>query len=194
MEVNLNLDTVVSEIPEDKGPPPLPFQSNLMPSQNHLNKIFIFSKFAPEELSELIRLGTLERYPANTNIVIEGEKSRGLYVILNGKLSVHRNNPSTGKMHRIAFLEENGWFGELSLVDDGPRVATVIADTDVALFHLEANLFLNYLEKRGDSIKARFFEACAQELVTRFKKQNEDYIHSQHLLWQHALSKPKESA
>lgn len=194
MEVNLNLDTVVSDLPEEKASVPLSHQSNLLPSRDHLNKIFIFSKITPDELTEIIRLGTLERYPANTNIVIEGEKSRGLYVILRGKLSVHRNNPSTGKMHRIAFLEENGWFGELSLVDDGPRVATVIADTDVALFHLEAKLFLNYMDKRGDGVKARFFEACAQELVARFKKQNEDYIHSQHLLWQHALSKPKESA
>jgi len=159
--------------------------AKLVPDE--LTKIPIFSRFTKAELAQIINLGVTQVFPGNTNIVIEGEKSTGLYLVLSGQLSVHRNNPSTGKMHRIAFLENGDWFGEFSLFDDGPRTATVISDCEIKVYFLDGTVFLDYLEKNGDSLKSRFYETCAKDLAMRFKKQNAEFIQSQHLLWQHAL-------
>ena len=123
-----------------------------------------------------------------SHAVIEGETTRGLYVILSGNLSVYKNN-SNGSMHRIAYMEEGHSFGELSLFDDAPRSATVVADTHCHLFFLDTSKFENILNEEGFEFSTRFFRTCAEDLAERFRAINADYISSQQLLWKYALRK-----
>jgi CRP-like cAMP-binding protein len=138
------------------------------------------------------------KYPSGSNCIpmfalIEGEPSRGLYVLLKGNVSVYKNDITGSSMHRIAILEEGSYFGELSLFDKHPRTATVAAESVCQMFFLDAEKFESFLEQRGPDAKVRFFRQAAEELAQRFRTLNTDYISSQQLLWKYALRKSDES-
>jgi CRP-like cAMP-binding protein len=152
-----------------------------------LGKISLFQALTPEELHQLAQLGTYREVPTQAHAVIEGEPTRGLFILLKGKMSVYKNEHTTQGMARLAWLEDGAAFGELSLLDHAPRSATVSAETNCHLFYLDAQAFEAFLEQGGSHMKARFYHTCAMEMVERFRHQNQDYMASQHLLWKYAL-------
>lgn len=137
-------------------------------------------------------MGKIKAFAPKSNIVIEGQATRGLYILLHGTVSVYKNDRSNQNMIRLAYLEAGAAFGELSLFDDAPRSATVISEAHCFLFCLDIAVFDDFLTTRGDNIRFRFYRKCAEEMAARFRQQNSDYIISQKLLWAHALRKKKE--
>jgi len=159
-----------------------------------LQAVPIFKGFTFEELKKVYARGEIISLKTKSYAVIEGEPTRGLFIILLGTMSVYKNDSSTGAMHRIAYLEAGKNFGELSLFDTAPRSATVSAESICHLFHLEAGVFNSALEELGGDAKSRFFKSCAEELVVRFRKLNSDYISVQQTLWRYALRRNDEPA
>jgi len=160
---------------------------------SQLSGISILKGFTVEELETLYGIGEVISLKPNSYAVIEGEPTRGLYVILYGTVSVYKNEPISGAMHRIAYLDQGANFGELSLFDQAPRSASVAAEAVCHLFHLDADVFATYLTKAGEGPTSRFYKACAEELVSRFRKLNTDYITSQQQLWKYAFTKDKQA-
>lgn len=158
-----------------------------------LSTIALLKNFTSEELQKLYRSGEIRSYRSKTNAVIEGEPTRGLYIILVGTVSVYKNNLITGTMHRLAHLERGAYFGELSLFDTSPRAATVVAETQCHMFYLDVARFMEFLESSGSDAKIRFYKTCAEDLVNRFRVLNSDYISAQQLLWKFALRRDSEA-
>jgi len=152
-----------------------------------LGAIAIFKRFSEAELIKLYALGKFIVIQPQCHAVIEGEPSRGLYLILDGTANVYKTDPSTQSLARLAVLESGSHFGELSLFDTAPRSATVSAETTVQCFLLEANDFANYLETMGENLQLRFYKTCSEELVVRLRNLNSDYISSQNILWRYAF-------
>jgi CRP-like cAMP-binding protein len=152
-----------------------------------LSEIAIFKRFNAAELRELYTQGNFSVLRPQSHAVIEGESSRGLYVILEGTVSVYKTDPSNNSLARLAVLESGAYFGELSLFDQAPRSATVTAETTVQCFTLEADQFHKFLEKMGENLQMRFYRTCAEDLVDRLRKLNSDYITSQNMLWRYAF-------
>ena len=152
-----------------------------------LKDISLFGRFTDDELAMLYSIGKLIHLRPKANAVIEGEPTRGLYILLLGRVSVYKTDPTTGSLARLALLEEGANFGELSLFDNAPRSATVAAETVCYLFSLDADSFNKFLAEAGDDLQVRFFKTCAEELAVRFRRLNGDYINSQQLLWKYAL-------
>lgn len=157
--------------------------------ESPLRGVIIFQCFRLEELALLYGFGREQSYKAKTNVLIEGENSRGLFVLLAGTVSIYKNDQVTGSLTRIATLDTGAHFGEFSLFDHTPRSATVTTETPCQVFVLEADRFEEFLAQLGDEIKVRFYRSCAEVLASRFRQLNNDYIHAQNLLWKHALRK-----
>jgi CRP/FNR family transcriptional regulator, cyclic AMP receptor protein len=153
----------------------------------YLRKIALFKNFSEDELRKIYQRGELRVVQPQAYAIIEGEPSRGLYIIIQGNMSVFKNEKGSDKMHRIANLESMGSFGEMSLFDSAPRSTTIVAETQCFLFYIDADAFENFLNGQGDNAKYRFYKACAEDLSERFRAINADYITSQKLLWEHAL-------
>ena len=152
-----------------------------------LGEIAIFRRFNGLELKKLYTYGHFTVLPPQSHAVIEGEPTRGLFVILDGTVSVYKTDPTTNSLARLAVLESGAYFGELSLFDSAPRSATVSAETSVQCFVLEADDFNKFLESMGENLQLRFYRTCAEELVDRLRKLNTDYITSQNMLWRYAF-------
>ncbi len=159
-----------------------------------LAQISIFSKFSKDELEELYKTGEVKKFGSSSHVVIEGENTRGLFILLKGTVSVYKTDTSTNTLYRLTYLEEGSNFGEMSLFDNAPRSATVSCENECYLFELDTDVFMKFLETKGLDLKCRFYQTCAEELVSRFRQLNTDYLQSQKLLWRHALRLPSEES
>lgn len=101
-------------------------------SATQLKKVPLFSGFDRKELEMLAQLLKEHQYRAGTPIVESGTAGHGLYVIKEGTVAVKKDGRT------IAKLGPGEFFGEISVLDDGPRTADVIAETDVVCLTLIA--------------------------------------------------------
>src|SRR5881396_119423 len=92
-----------------------------------LAKVPLFSGCSKRELAVIAQAAKEVRHKAGTVIAREGEYGIGLFLILEGKCRV-----TIGGKEK-AILGPGDFFGEIALIDGGPRTATVTAITDVRL-------------------------------------------------------------
>ena len=95
-----------------------------------LRKVPLFSGLDRKELEDVAKLVKEQRYDAGANIVKAGAGGHGLYIIKEGRVSVVRDG------HTVASFGPGQFFGEISVLDGGPRTADVRADTDTVCLTL----------------------------------------------------------
>ena len=111
-----------------------------------LANIPLFAKLKDEELVELAALLKEERVASHSPVFWIGEEGSDFYLLQVGRVTV--NYPDdTGREVTIAVLGPGDFFGEISLLDGGPRTATIRADGDVMLLTLSRRDFLEFLKK-----------------------------------------------
>jgi CRP-like cAMP-binding protein len=99
-----------------------------------LQKVPIFAGLSDAHLRRIAAIGTEEDHALGTTVFAEGEVGNKFYVVLSGAVRVSRMVPGMGE-EALAIVKAGAYFGEMSLVDDGPRSAH-------ALVHEHARLFV----------------------------------------------------
>ena len=92
-----------------------------------LRQVPLFRDLAPRQIDQIARLADEVDVPAGKRLATTGETGYELFVILEGIATVKAGRGRTSRLGRGEF------FGEMSLVDGGPRSATVDATTDMRL-------------------------------------------------------------
>lgn len=157
-------------------------------SIGQLREIKLLTPFTDQELAQLVQLGKSMTHEAHANVIIEGELTWGLYLLLSGTVSIIKTNKLTGEEYDVGQLRKGSFFGEMSLIDNNPRSATVKAQTECHLFYLSKDAFMRFLDQSKD-LKLRFFESCIKTLVGRLRELDDNYVISQYQLWKVALKK-----
>ncbi len=106
-----------------------------------LASVPLFSAFSRRELGKVAKAADEVQVPAGRSIVEEGKVGHECFVILSGQATVTRDGTT------IAEFGPGDHFGELALLDGGPRTATVTAGTDLDLLVLGQREFLSLLEE-----------------------------------------------
>lgn len=93
----------------------------------------LLSSLDRKTIKRLAEQGKHREYGPGETIVREGAPASALYIILSGKVHVERGE---GEGLPVAYLGPGDFFGELALIEEHPRSATVVADTqtDCILF------------------------------------------------------------
>jgi CRP/FNR family cyclic AMP-dependent transcriptional regulator len=162
--------------------------SSIKPSVSILKDIKLLKSFSDQELQQLIQSGSAASYEAHSNVVIEGELSWGLYILLDGMVGIFKTNKLTGTSYDVGQLRAGSFFGEMSLIDDNPRSATVKTVTPCELFYISKDSFTEFLNRSPD-LRLRFYTNCVTNLVVRLRELDDNYVISQYQLWQVALKK-----
>ena len=109
-----------------------------------LTTVPLFSSLSEKELNLLEQARIVRRYNANTTILNDGDTSNALYIINKGKVKVCIANEQ-GREVVIAQLSDDEHFGEMSLIDDKPRSASIITRTDCEISLIQKDDFQSLL-------------------------------------------------
>ena len=107
---------------------------------DHLRNVPLFSACSNKELETIARATDEITLPAGHVLTDQGQTGREAFVIVDGSATVRRN----GK--KVASLGKGAVVGELSLLDHGPRTATVSTDTETTVLVLDQRHFLAVLD------------------------------------------------
>jgi CRP/FNR family cyclic AMP-dependent transcriptional regulator len=86
----------------------------------------LFARLSAGQRERLARKATTRSFRPGTVIVREGDTSMSLYVVLSGRVRIVREAEGGGAIP-IAEAARGGFFGEMGLIDDEPRAASVVA-------------------------------------------------------------------
>jgi len=109
-----------------------------------LKSVELFSQIPGEELAQVAMIAAEETREAGEVIFAEGEAGDALYVVLDGRVRVH------GEEKVIAELGERECFGEMSILDSGPRSATATAIEDTSLIKITRDDFQEILSEKPE--------------------------------------------
>ena len=114
--------------------------------QDLLANIPLFAKLNPAELAELSGLLKEQKVENQQPVFWIGDEGADFYLVQVGRVAVCYPD-ELGHEITIAVLAAGDFFGEISLLDGGPRTATVRADGDVQLLSLSRHDFLEFLKR-----------------------------------------------
>jgi CRP/FNR family transcriptional regulator, cyclic AMP receptor protein len=97
-----------------------------------LLKIPVFENLKTRELRQVAGIVHRRQYVAGEYVFFQNDPGLGMYVIEQGEVSVDHVG-TDGSKKELALLKDGDFFGELSLLDESPRSASVIAVTDASL-------------------------------------------------------------
>jgi CRP-like cAMP-binding protein len=106
----------------------------------YLATVPLFSALSRTELRRVVQAAEELDADAGAELVTEGRVGREFFLILDGEATVRRQH------RKVATLRRGQWFGELALIDNEPRSATVVAATDMKLLVLGQAEFAGLLE------------------------------------------------
>jgi CRP-like cAMP-binding protein len=97
-----------------------------------LKKVNLFESLSVSELEKIEKISRIEAFARDTVIFKEGDPGDRCYVITNGDVRISKFIPNIGE-EALTVLKPGDYFGEMALIDNFPRSAHAIANTDVAL-------------------------------------------------------------
>jgi CRP/FNR family cyclic AMP-dependent transcriptional regulator len=95
-----------------------------------LKKIPLFEDLSEYELEEIDKICVREAHAKDTIIFFEGDPGNRCYVIVKGEVRISKLIPNIGE-EALAVLKPGDYFGEMALIDNFPRSAHAIANTDI---------------------------------------------------------------
>jgi CRP/FNR family transcriptional regulator, cyclic AMP receptor protein len=101
-----------------------------------LEKVPLFSGLNPAQLRSVAALAETRRFEASSFIFKEGDSGDVMYGVVQGKVRISKRVPGIGE-EALAILEPGNYFGEMALIEDGPRSADAIAHIGCTLWVIE---------------------------------------------------------
>jgi CRP/FNR family transcriptional regulator, cyclic AMP receptor protein len=118
----------------------------------------LFEGLSKKELTQLARVSEDVEVEAGKVLVREGETGQEFFVIVDGKVNVTRQGTL------VATRGPGEFVGEIALVEDTPRTATVTAETPVRFFVLTRKHFRQLL-RENPGVESKVLRALAKRVV-----------------------------
>lgn len=132
-------DVPVIDLFEPEAPPVLEIETHL------------FRDLAPEEFQSIVAKLTLRHYEEDTIVVQEGDPGDSLFIVVRGQVRVLTHD-NRNKEIVLANLGEGEFFGEVALLTERPRTATIITNLNTELLELTRDDY-NSLIARYPNVK-----------------------------------------
>ena len=132
-----------------------------------LRKIPIFHHLTYKEQTAVLSIATTRSFPAGREIVLEGEPGAELFVVVKGKVAISKDGVD------IAELRVGGHFGEMGLIDDAPRSATVRATEPTRVMVISRPDLMNLMKKES-ILAVKMLWSFVQVLSDRLRAANSE--------------------
>ncbi len=127
------------------------------PPTELLQRIPLFADFERGDLERLARSFKERTFDAGSTVVGEGKAGAGFFVIESGEATVSRGGDERRK------LGPGDYFGEIALIDEGARSATITADSSLHCYGLTSWEFRPLVESNA-SMAWKLLETMAKRL------------------------------
>ena len=118
-------------------------------AEQALTQVPLFSGLDAVVCREIVSQGRLQSVSRGAVVVTEGDAPRGLYLVLSGRLKVFLNDDE-GREVVLAIEESGSAFGEISLLDEEPRSASVAAIEPCELVMIGKATLLDLLQRNPE--------------------------------------------
>ena len=108
---------------------------------DHLARVPLFATCSTKDLQKIAKASDEIAVKAGTTLVDQGQQGREAFIVVDGTASVKRNG------RKITSLGAGAVIGELSLLDRGPRTATVTAETDMTVLVIDQRNFAGVIDQ-----------------------------------------------
>ncbi|MBP8133066.1 MULTISPECIES: Crp/Fnr family transcriptional regulator [Zoogloea] len=122
---------------------------------NYLDRVDLFEGLTESQVNALVERSRMRVFAANTIVVSEGDEGNSLFIIQNGSLKAFLTD-NVGREVTLSLLDPGDYFGELALLDEAPRSASVMAVTRSEVLQIPRTAFLELIE---------VYPACLQLVV-----------------------------
>ena len=129
-----------------------------------LRNVPLFAAMPDEQLSLLARAAGRKSFAHNATVISAGDPSDALYLVVSGRLKVMMSDEE-GREVILAILSAGEYFGEMSLIDDAPRSASVTAIEPCELVMISKAEFKKCLAENSE-----ISEAVMKVLVKRLRE------------------------
>ncbi len=126
-----------------------------------------FPGIREDEAEEMVAVGKVREYPAETMLCREGARESTFYILIDGKVVVTKEMTNLEKKH-MKDLGAGDFFGEMALIHNAPRAATVTTVTPVTVLEIRKEDFTKLLERSTTMSLAMVRE------ISRRMRQNDD--------------------
>ena len=133
-----------------------------------IRRVSLFSMLTPEQAEALAATVSKKRFKRGEILVEQGRKSDALFIVLTGRTRVLMTD-NKGREVILATLKSGDYVGEMSLIDNEPHSATVVADQQVDVLVLGRDSFLRCL---GENMEMA--HSVMRVLVQRLRKASEN--------------------
>ncbi len=124
---------------------------------DHLGQVTLFSKCSRRDLTAVAKHAEIIAYASGATIVAQGQAGDAFFVVLDGRATVRRNGRKVGE------LGPGDYFGELALLDPGPRNADIVATEPITVARLLVGPFRSVL-KTVPAINERLLAGLARRV------------------------------
>jgi len=132
---------------------------------NFLLETPLFDAMSSAELAEIVRIMQIQSFREGATVFREGDAGDAWYVVYSGDVEVHKSG-GFAPPKVVAKLDAHACFGEMAILDDSPRSATIKAANRVSTFRFPRDAYLDLLE--GGSLAAyKLVLAMAKVLCQR---------------------------
>jgi putative ABC transport system ATP-binding protein len=117
-----------------------------------LRSCMVFKESPPQLLASISGEMKRERFSPGDAIITQGESGEKFYIVRTGKVAVSKMQQGGGT-RQLAELGSGAYFGELALIDDAPRAATVTAMVPTECLVLGKARFLEAVQSNSDLVQ-----------------------------------------
>ena len=145
-------------------------------------KIYLFQDLGEAEIQQVLSRTGQREFSAGTVIIKEGEPGDSLFIMAAGEVEITKqltlvldeDTPKERVMIRLK-AEDGVYFGEMALLENETRSATVTALTDCSLMELHQKEFLALVEQ-NPAMGVKLLLRLAQILSRHLRKTNQDVV------------------
>ena len=117
-----------------------------MDDLSFLGEVSIFSHLKKRDLKKIAKLAKQESFQAGDVIIGEGDRDGRLFVVMSGEAEVIKGRGGPAEW-RLQTLGPRSYFGEMAMIGDWVRSASVVAKTDVEVLTLDQLNLRQEIEK-----------------------------------------------
>ncbi|XP_043234484.1 cAMP-dependent protein kinase type II regulatory subunit-like [Amphibalanus amphitrite] len=123
--------------------------------------ILLFRALDPHQMQEVIDAMFERKVTAGENVIQQGDDGDNFYVIESGRYSIYVKMDDSAEPKKVGSYDNKGSFGELALMYNMPRAATITADEEGSLWAMDRQTFRRIVLKNAFK-KRKMYESLLE--------------------------------